>query len=146
MSSSATQSRRSSKSTQSGRDRDSQPARNDRRQKAQSVQVETGRRRPSQQIEKQLRIADERPSVKSRINSAPLVSRRVDDASRQEDGHDDAQPRAQAASARASKAIPDLGAQDEDEVAGVVGAIRHFQPFQPPEVCSVQALKRWTTF
>lgn len=136
MSNSANQSRRSSKSTQSGRDRDSQPPRNDRRQKAQSVQVETGRRRPSQQIEKPVRVADERPVVKSRTNSAPLVSRRADDATRQDDSHGGAQSRAQASSARASTAVtvPELDAQDEDEVAGVVGAIRHFQPFQPPEV------------
>lgn len=31
------------------------------------------------------------------------------------------------------------GGQDEDEVAGVVGAIKHFEPFQKPQVWPANA-------
>lgn len=84
--------------------------------------------------------ASERPRLKARTNSAPLVTdwgrltggqqqqRRDDDESRR-------QHRPPAPTTTAPSPNRDVDGQDEDETLGVVGAIRQFHPFQTPEVC-----------
>ena len=103
----------------------------DRREKSKSSQVYVGQRRGSRQAESELANASARPPLKGRTNSAPLIDARgADTGSRHnvEDGRQtgSSTPRA------GPRGYQD--AQDEDEVAGVVGAVRHFQPFQSPEV------------
>lgn len=103
----------------------------ERREKSKSSQVYEAQRRGSKQAESGLVGASARPQVKGRTNSAPLIDARgADTASRQnvEDGK-------QTGSSTPRAGRSDLqDAQDEDEVAGVVGAVRHFQPFQSSEV------------
>ena len=110
----------------------------DRRQKAQSTEVYTGRRRPSQQADNGTQVYQQRPEVKTRTNSAPLVQTINEPGLRNglEKGDKisnsvlDLQQR-----------VADVNAvapgQDEDEVAGVVGTVKHFEPFQSPRVCSI---------
>ena len=104
----------------------------DRRAKAQSQQIYKQGRRPSQQVEDGLKVSAERPGVKSRTNSAPLVQTAVD-AKRSSTGQKSTRAQQDGPATTAKKAGEH--AQDEDEVAGVVGAIRHFQPFRKDGVC-----------
>jgi len=105
----------------------------DRRAKAQSQQIYKQGRRPSQQVEDGLKVSAERPGVKSRTNSAPLVQTAAD-AKRSSTGQKSTRSQQDGPATTAKKAVGGQ-AQDEDEVAGVVGAIRHFQPFRKDGVC-----------
>lgn len=126
-------SRRSSKSGPSGNDAYKRNG-SDRREKAKSSQVYEGsKRRGSRQAESGLdSVNEQRPGLKSRTNSAPLLE--------PQSRYDVAAARGQTSVRATAPSTPvasgeDVGtAQDEDEVAGVVGAVRHFQPFQNPEV------------
>lgn len=139
-SSSRNQSRRTSRSGPSttSKEKDTHKSSSDRRLKAKSTQIETGRRRGSQQTESGLVIASDRPALKSRVNSAPLVRRVADIGGAAGDGTHERKDD-DVADALAAVESGDLDAQDEDEVAGVVGAVKHFQPFKTPEVSFVRA-------
>jgi len=139
-SSSGRESRRSSKSEQDA------PRTSDRHEKARSTQVHgsvhSGARRGSvQQSQEGLQSVPERPRLKSRTNSAPLVETRraapgQPGGSRDGGAHKAAESVAKSRTSPAGAAMAD--GQDEDEVAGVVGAVRQYEPFQSPEVgCTV---------
>ena len=94
----------------------------ERREKAKSSQYD-GRRRGSRQVE-----VEERPRLKSRTNSAPLVDARLGgDGEQTQGGKGGAQRRGQE--------VISEDAQDSDEEAGVVGAVKDLKPFRSPEVC-----------
>ena len=99
----------------------------DRREKAKSSQIYDGRRRGSKQVE-----VEERPRLKSRTNSAPLVDARLG-------GRDDGEQTSKGAR-KGQASAPQVGeaigedAQDSDEEAGVVGAVKDLKPFRSPEV------------
>ncbi|KAK3675063.1 hypothetical protein LTR78_004997 [Recurvomyces mirabilis] len=129
-------SRRSSKSGASGNDA---YRTSERKEKAKSSASYTAAaygasRRGS--VQPTMGTVPERPRMKSRNNSAPLIAtreqqqgsgqgqQRGQEADGEEDEEDAAQMRAGAM----------VDGQDEDEVAGVVGAARQYQPFQSPEV------------
>lgn len=81
-----------------------------------------------------LQTVPERPRLKNRTNSAPLVETRrtaLDQhgGPKEGSGHGAAET---AAKSPTGAAVVD--GQDEDEVAGVVGAVRQYQPFQSPEI------------
>lgn len=129
-------SRRSSKSGgQSGgaSNGDAHTSSSERREKAKSSQYD-GQRRGSRQVE-----AEERQRLKSRTNSAPLVDARLGGG---REGEQQTKGRR-----KGGAATPQIGgvisedAQDEDEVAGVVGAVRDLKPFRSPEVMLVSV--RW---
>lgn len=98
----------------------------ERREKAKSSQYD-GRRRGSRQVE-----VEERPRIKSRTNSAPLVDARLG-------GREDGEQTSKGAR-RGQATAPQVGdvisedAQDSDEEAGVVGAVKDLKPFRSPEV------------
>lgn len=98
----------------------------ERREKAKSSQYD-GRRRGSRQVE-----VEERPRLKSRTNSAPLVDARLG-------GREDGEQTSKGAR-RGQAAPPQVGdvisedAQDSDEEAGVVGTVKDLKPFRSPEV------------
>ena len=137
--SSGRDSRRSSKSGTSGRE--AQKSSNEGKEKAKSSQIYDAHRRGSRQAESALRIVEERPA-KGRTNSAPLIEPRIAES----DGRNGAQDKERSVpknKTSSSSSVPRAGAasntQDDDEKAGVagrVGAVRHFQPFQTPEVHS----------
>lgn len=137
-SSSRNQSRRTSRSGPSSSNKETtHKSSSERRSKAKSAQIvsDSGRRRASQQADTGLVVAAERPALKSRVNSAPLAQRQ-----RIAEGSDDEDPRSglrgeEGGDATVAEERPVVDAQDEDEVAGVVGAVKHFQPFKTPEVC-----------
>jgi hypothetical protein len=115
------ESRRSSKSGASGNDAYKS---SERREKAKSSQVYDSRRRGSKQSgEGRGAAPPERPTLKGRTNSAPVVERRGGQPDRPSKGP--SSPRL------------DEDAQDEDEVAGVVGAADRLQLVQQPEVRQV---------
>lgn len=131
--SSRRESRRSSKSSIAGKDTYKST---ERREKSKSSQVYDGQRRGSRQAESGAGSVPARPEFKGRTNSAPLV-----DARGSQPGHgDDVGHREQTgAEHRTSEPLQTESrnvehAQDEDEVAGVVGAMKHFQPFHSIEV------------
>ena len=130
-------SRRGSK--QSGQSGNDAYKSTDRREKAKSSQVYDGRRRASKQAESSGSSVPQRPGLKSRTNSAPLVETRDGQSGVHKVDVDGEKPRV----GGKSSSTPRIGAvetaQDEDEVAGVVGAVRKFQPFQSPEVCEQYA-------
>ena len=76
------------------------------------------------------------PSIKGRTNSAPLIDRGGADTNTQYiDGHGDQTAVSSNASTTPRVSSYAIGeAQDEDEVAGVVGAVRAYQPFKSFEV------------
>jgi hypothetical protein len=118
--------RRSSKSGPSGNDAYKS---SERREKAKSSQVYESARRGSKQSE--LGSVAERPKIKSRTNSAPLIEPRGRyEARASQTGN----VRGKENAARGEVGVGAGDAQDEDEVAGVVGAVKHFSPFQNPEV------------
>ncbi|EMC95338.1 hypothetical protein BAUCODRAFT_578020 [Baudoinia panamericana UAMH 10762] len=135
-------SRRSSKSGPSSQEayRNSE-----RREKAKSTQSYTGtaygaaaaRRgsvQPNADGSASLSSVPERPRLKARTHSAPLVE--THPAVR--DGGDSPQQATEAEDRDYAVAQATLNAlidgQDEDEVAGAVGTVRQYQPFQSPEV------------
>ena len=132
-SSSGRESRRSSKSGSTGKDVYKS---SERKEKSKSSQIYDGQRRGSRQAESGLGSASARPQLKGRTNSAPFIDGRSSEPSRRQD----VGKREQRDFDRQASATARVGprtaqdAQDEDEVAGVVGAVRHFQPFQSPEV------------
>lgn len=122
--------RESRRSSRSGPTSDEAYKSGERREKAKSSQIYDSRRRSSRQTEGGLSSVSERPKLGGRTNSAPLIEGRHGQ-NREQTGN---------RSKESSSTPPPLNddgvqdARDEDEVAGVVGAIRHFQPFQNPEV------------
>ena len=129
--SSGRDSRRSSKSGPSGNDAH-KSSNSDRREKTKSAQVYDDRRRGSRQTESGLGSVSERPQLTSRTNSAPLLEPGARYGGARGEQTSSARTTASSTSKVGSEDAGD--AQDEDEVAGVVGAVRHFQPFQNPEV------------
>ncbi|KAK0257088.1 hypothetical protein LTS09_007993 [Friedmanniomyces endolithicus] len=137
--SAASTERRSSKSGPTGNDAlKSLPA--ERREKTKSSQSYTAAysaaRRGSVQPYQEggLGALPERPRLKTRTHSAPVVDRAAQQngqalepvpAQNESDGRDFAEPASPGAMA---------DGQDEDEVAGAVGAVRQYQHFQNPEV------------
>ena len=107
----------------------------DRRQKTQSTEVYTGRRRPSQQADNGIQLSTQRPEAKIRTNSAPLVHTISEPGLRNglektdKISNSELDLRRRVATANSVE-----HGQDEDEVAGVVGAIKHFEPFRSPQV------------
>jgi hypothetical protein len=87
----------------------------DRKEKAKSTQVN----------------APTRPQTGTRTNSAPLVERRR--GSGYAAGLQRIPP-SQENAAQAGTGAAKTG-QDEDEVAGAVGTVRQYEPFQSPQVC-----------
>ena len=106
----------------------------ERREKAKSSQVYDSRRRPSRQAETPPTSA--RPQLKGRTNSAPLIDRTgAEPGTRQgveHGGQTGASSNASSTPRGGSHYVGD--AQDEDEVAGVVGAMKSYQPFKTFEV------------
>ncbi|KAK3681546.1 hypothetical protein LTR37_020854 [Vermiconidia calcicola] len=125
--SSGRDSRRSSKSGPSGNDAYKS---SERKEKAKSSQVYDSRRRGSKQVESGLGSVDERPKLKGRTSSAPLIEPQRHAVG---DGEQTPPHSTGSSTPRATQGGVEA-AQDEDEVAGVVGAIKHYQPFQSPEV------------
>ncbi|KAF2172529.1 hypothetical protein M409DRAFT_63188 [Zasmidium cellare ATCC 36951] len=83
--------------------------------------------------------ASERPRLKARTNSAPLVTDRGrltggQQQQRRDDDESRRQHRPPAPTTTAPSPNIDVDGQDEDETLGVVGAIRQFHPFQTPEL------------
>lgn len=78
---------------------------------------------------------DQRPRPKTRTNSAPLVEvwRTDDQGVSLVGGHRSVAP-APSKSEHATRDVAVEDGQDEDEVAGVVGAVRTFYPFHNPQV------------
>ena len=138
-SSSGRESRRSSKSGESTGYKSS-----DRREKAKSSQVYDTSRRPSRQAESGLGIVVERPGLKQRTNSAPVVETLANKQGKTDGDVDGEQVHKEESSASTPRATRVEDGRDEDEVAGVVGAISNFQPFQAPEVrYEMPASKTW---
>ena len=107
----------------------------DRREKAKSSQIYDSRRRPSRQAESSFSSASARPQLKGRTNSAPLIDRGGADQSARhgnEYGVQTGHSSNASTTPRVSSRVVD--AQDEDEVAGVVGAVKNYQPFKSFEV------------
>ena len=130
--SSGRESRRGSKS--SATPSDAQKS-SDRREKAKSSQVYDGRRRPSRQAESSLSGAPARPPLKGRTNSAPLIDRGgAEVGARHGNDYGVQSGHSSNASTNPRAASRHVDAQDEDEVAGVVGAVRTYQPFKSFEV------------
>lgn len=131
-------SRRSSKSGTGGQadtnNVDAAYKSSERREKAKSSQIYDARRRGSRQVE-----VEERPRLKSRTNSAPLVDARL--GGREEGAQTSKGVRRGQASAPqlVGEAISE-DAQDSDEEAGVVGAVKDLKPFRSPEVRSCDAI------
>ena len=136
------ESRRSSKSGPSGIDAQRSL---DRREKAKSSQSYvapyTGTRRGSVQPNQDggLEKLAERPRMKTRTNSAPLVvaARKgsvVSTLQSQEQDVEEPEETDAAELALQTTGGAMAEGQDEDEVAGVVGAVRQYQPFQSAEV------------
>lgn len=102
------------------------------REKAKSSQIYDSRR----QTDGTLGSATSRPQLKSRTNSAPLIDRGGAGSNAEHiNGHGEQTAVSSTASTTprvSSYRVPD--AQDEDEVAGVVGAVRAYQPFKSFEV------------
>lgn len=73
--------------------------------------------------------------LKNRTNSAPLVDIRRDGGNNKAQEivqiHEQVEPELEPEHLGSHKTE---GAMDEDEVAGAVGAVRQYQPFQNPEV------------
>ncbi|KAK5175027.1 uncharacterized protein LTR77_000163 [Saxophila tyrrhenica] len=128
-------SRRSSKSGPSSSSNDAQhnssskSSGSERREKAKSSQYE-GTRRGSRQVEGSGGLGvvreGERPGMKGRTNSAPTIESGGRNGGGGGKGVSDARRGEAGAGAE--------DARDEDEVAGVVGAVKRFQPFQNPEI------------
>ena len=103
-----------------------------REKKAKSSQIYDSRR----QTDGTLGSATPRPQLKGRTNSAPLVDRAGAETNTQlVDGHGERTALSSNASTTPRVSSYAIGeAQDEDEVAGVVGAARAYQPFKSFEV------------
>ncbi|KAI7353892.1 ras GEF [Hortaea werneckii] len=113
----------------------------ERREKSKSSQYhgarDTGYRRGSvQPTHQEGRVpgATARPRLKDRTNSAPIVEGRQSGAG--DKGRDGENSQDEGTDADETDAAQPAmgGAMDDDEVAGVVGAVRQYQPFQSPEV------------
>lgn len=106
----------------------------ERREKGKSSQVYDGRRRGSEQPKSSLAPTSARPHLQGRTNSSPLIHRPGEvDGLDGRDGKQHSEQDGQLAHTRAGADRMGL-AQDADEVAGVVGAVKKFQPFRSPEV------------
>lgn len=85
----------------------------------------------------------ERPRLKTRTNSAPLVTDRGRLTGEQQHHRRDDEswhrPHARRPPPTAAPPPTDVAGQDEDETLGVVGAIRRFHPFRTPEVSRSQS-------
>ncbi|KAK5136832.1 hypothetical protein LTR08_001754 [Meristemomyces frigidus] len=135
--------RRSSKSGPAGSDAPKSAV--DRREKAKSSQsysaayneARRGSVQPSEvrrgSAQPNLGSIVERPTYTSRTNSAPSVDVRTVGGRAPERTVEDARQELETSDMEAARGAMSDG-QDEDEVAGVVGAVRQYQPFQSPEV------------
>lgn len=104
----------------------------ERREKAKSSQFYDGRRRGSKQSE---HVPDDRPRIKSRTNSAPLVNARLGGrAEGEQTSKGGTQGRRGAGRQASVGGVISEDAQDSDEEAGVVGAVRQLKPFASLEV------------
>lgn len=77
---------------------------------------------------------DPRPRAPRTLSSTLVELRRADDTPVELEVQDEALQRP----------LPNVDGQDEDEVAGVVGALRTFSPFPTPEVCLVVLDSRYS--
>lgn len=135
-------SRRSSKSGPSSNDAVKS---SERREKAKSSQSYStayiNARRES--VQRNLGSVPERPRVKSRTRSAPSIEPRKPGAAQLTASIEDADQDTEGRSITPQSgggAMAD--GQDEDEVAGVVGAVRQYQPFQSLEVLLLLATRQ----
>jgi len=78
--------------------------------------------------------ASQRPSLGTRTSSAPLVERRR--GSGYATGMQRLPPSQEHVDQAGTGAVEP--GQDEDEAAGVVGAMRQYEPFRSPQVCDRQ--------
>ena len=104
----------------------------------------SGDRRNAQHEEKlklaesEVRIVSERPRLKARTHSAPFIELHKSSESHRDVERVDELPHM--GKREKSCSVPEIdagaatGAQDEDEVAGVVGTARKYSPFSSPEV------------
>lgn len=76
--------------------------------------------------------ATRRPQLGTRTTSAPLVERRRGSGYAAGLQHI---PQSQDYAAQTGSGAAE-GGQDEDEVAGVVGTVRQYEPFRSPQVCA----------
>lgn len=83
----------------------------------------------------------ERPRLKARTNSAPLVTDRGRLTGHEQQHHRRNDDESHRTLPSATSPIIDIDGQDEDETLGVVGAIRQFHPFQTPEVCPLRDMR-----
>lgn len=106
-----------------------------RSEKAKSYQLPSGRT-----------TNDQRPHAPRTLSSTLVELRRADDTPAELQAQVQVQAQAQEQDEASRRPLPNVDGQDEDEVAGVVGALRTFSPFPTPEVrrarwnkyCSVQ--------
>ena len=115
----------------------------ERREKAKSSQIYVGLRRGSRQVE--TIATEERPRLKSRTNSAPLVDARLggqEDGERTSKGGGGGGRRGQQSQVGG---VISEDAQDSDEEAGVVGAVKDLKPFRSPEVRCCRMFLCWVT-
>jgi len=78
--------------------------------------------------------APQRPPQGTRTTSAPLVERRRGSGYA---ANLQRLPPSQEHVAQAGTGAAEAG-QDEDEVTGVVGAVRQYEPFRSPQVCDME--------
>ena len=104
----------------------------ERKEKAKSAQIHGGAVGAAS--------APQRPKSGNRTTSAPLVERRR--GSGYAAGLQRLPP-SQEHGAQAGTGAPEEG-QDEDEAAGVVGAMRQYEPFRSPQVCDKGTLNDMT--
>lgn len=138
MSNSARDSRRSSKSSSISHEKHKSST--ERREKAKSSQTYDSPRRGSRQTESTLDVVSERRGLKTRTNSAPVIESR---AIRPNGRMRIVETQSQYSNDDKKSTAPrvTIGAyedgQDDDEVAGVVGTLRHFEPFPATEVSRI---------
>lgn len=84
--------------------------------------------------------APQRPKLGTRTSSAPLVERRR--GSGYAAGLQRLPPSQEHVAQAGTGAVEE--GQDEDEVAGVVGAVRQYEPFRSPQVCDTGTLNHVT--
>ncbi|KAK6396086.1 hypothetical protein LTR65_010196 [Meristemomyces frigidus] len=125
--------RRSSNSGPSGHDAIKSLERREKGKSSQSYSTAYNNARRGS-VQPSLGSVPERPLLKARTHSAPVVEARAAGAAQPtaiiEDAYQHTEARHLAPQAGGG-AMAD--GQDEDEVAGVVGAVRQYQPFQSPE-------------
>lgn len=139
-SSAGRESRRSSKSGPSGSVAQGSGERKEKSKSSQSyaTSYNAARRGSAQPSQEALGSVAERPRLKTRTHSEPLVEVRKTESgasgSELEDGLASPGPDAYTLAPQQVGGSGMANGQDEDEVAGAVGTVRQYQPFQSPEV------------